>query len=143
MNYIPILEHPPLYIHIRSQQTKWIYIELFDQLVSAVCSGLSLHDFNTSKPTEFTLTDKLKQGIKQAQVNHQKVMDSVGMHLMKYDSLDKRKCKKYGLSPDSIMQLGFQLAYKKQNNRYVGTYESCSTSAFRYSSSLFDSMFRF
>lgn len=51
---------------------------------------------------------------------------------MKYDALDKKKCKRYGISPDSIMQLGFQLAYKKQNNRYVATYESCSTSAFRY-----------
>lgn len=74
----------------------------------------------------------MKQGIKQAQANHQKIMDSLSMNIMKFDALDKRKCKKYGLSPDSIMQLGFQLAYKKQNNRYVGTYESCSTSAFRY-----------
>ncbi|XP_037051225.1 carnitine O-palmitoyltransferase 2, mitochondrial [Bradysia coprophila] len=84
------------------------------------------------RPIEFKLTDRLKQGIQQAQLNHQKVMDSLNMHLMKFDSLDKRKCKRYGLSPDSIMQLGFQLAYKKQNNRYVGTYESCSTSAFRH-----------
>lgn len=82
--------------------------------------------------TEFHLSDSVKQGINQAQQNHRRIMDSMDMHLMKYDDLDKRKCKKYGLSPDSIMQLGFQLAYKKQNNRYVATYESCSTSAFRH-----------
>ncbi|KAJ6640999.1 Carnitine O-palmitoyltransferase 2, mitochondrial [Pseudolycoriella hygida] len=84
------------------------------------------------RPIEFTLTDRTKQAIKQAQLNHQTVMDSLNMNFMKFESLDKKKCKTYRLSPDSIMQLGFQLAYKKQTNRYVGTYESCSTSAFRH-----------
>lgn len=46
--------------------------------------------------------------------------------------MNKVYCKKHGVSPDSIMQLGFQLAYLKQNNAYVGTYESCSTAAFRH-----------
>lgn len=30
------------------------------------------------------------------------------------------------------MQLGIQLAYFQQNGEYVGTYESCSTAAFKH-----------
>lgn len=46
--------------------------------------------------------------------------------------MNKKTCKQHRVSPDSIMQLGFQLAYLKQNGAYVGTYESCSTAAFRH-----------
>lgn len=49
-----------------------------------------------------------------------------------YDGLNKGKCKQYRLSPDSIMQLGFQLGYYKQTQSFTATYESCSTAAFRH-----------
>lgn len=49
-----------------------------------------------------------------------------------YDGLNKGKCKQYRLSPDSIMQLGFQLGYYKQTQQFTATYESCSTAAFRH-----------
>lgn len=51
---------------------------------------------------------------------------------MIYFDMNKNTCKDHRVSPDAIMQLGFQLAYLKQNNAYVGTYESCSTAAFRH-----------
>lgn len=54
------------------------------------------------------------------------------MHLMKYTEMNKVFCKNHKVSPDAIMQLGFQLAYLKQNGGYVGAYESCSTAAFRH-----------
>lgn len=55
------------------------------------------------------------------------------MNLLKMENNIGRKfCKNYNISPDSFMQLGFQLAYYKQHQQYVGTYESCSTAAFRH-----------
>lgn len=51
---------------------------------------------------------------------------------MIYHDMNKPYCKKHRVSPDAVMQLGFQLAYLKQNGEYVGTYESCSTAAFRH-----------
>lgn len=54
------------------------------------------------------------------------------MDLLVYYGMNKQICKEYRLSPDSIMQLGLQLAFYKQHGKYVPTYESCSTAAFRH-----------
>ncbi|XP_076280152.1 carnitine palmitoyltransferase 2 [Lasioglossum baleicum] len=44
----------------------------------------------------------------------------------------KDQCKKFGVSPDAIMQLAFQLALYYQKNCVAPTYESCSTAAFKH-----------
>lgn len=49
---------------------------------------------------------------------------------MIYYDMNKQYCKQHRVSPDAIMQLGFQLAFLKQTGEYVGTYESASTAAF-------------
>lgn len=54
------------------------------------------------------------------------------MHTMINHVMTKGFCKNHKVSPDSVMQLGIQLAYYQQNGDYVGTYESCSTAAFRH-----------
>lgn len=54
------------------------------------------------------------------------------MHIMINSVLSKGYCKANKVSPDAIMQLGLQLAYFRMENKYVGTYESCSTAAFRH-----------
>lgn len=82
--------------------------------------------------SEFILDDHSKKGIAKARANHAAIMSSLSLNFLKYFGMNKRICKQYGLSPDSIMQLGFQLAFWKQYNRYVPTYESCSTAAFRH-----------
>ena len=47
------------------------------------------------------------------------------------DAFGKDRVKKFGLSPDSVSQLIFQLAYWRTHGSCVGTYEACSTAAFR------------
>lgn len=74
----------------------------------------------------------MRLGINTARNNHAAVMRSLGTHFFIYHGMNKHVCKQYGLSPDSIMQLGFQLAFWKQYGRYVASYESCSTAAFRH-----------
>lgn len=78
------------------------------------------------------MDDRSKNDITQALANYTKTVRSLDMNAMIYHDMNKGTCKQHKVSPDAIMQLGFQLAYLKQNNSYVGTYESCSTAAFRH-----------
>lgn len=58
--------------------------------------------------------------------------DSLSIDYILYEGLTKGACKKYKVSPDCIMQLSFQAAYHLIKEKFVGTYESCSTSAFKH-----------
>lgn len=78
------------------------------------------------------MDEKAKSDIEQAKATYNATLNSLQMNFMIYTGMNKGFCKKHRVSPDAIMQLGFQLAYAKQCNEYVGTYESCSTSAFRH-----------
>jgi carnitine O-palmitoyltransferase 2 len=84
------------------------------------------------KLLQFDFDDKAKNDIQTAIDAHCAVINSIDMNFLKYSKLNKAECKKYKVSPDSIMQLSFQLGYYKQKGKFVGTYESCSTSAFRH-----------
>lgn len=81
---------------------------------------------------EFQLDDKSKAAIAQAADKFAKVTSSIGMQTMINNEMTRGFCKKHKLYPDSVLQLGIQLAYYKQHGKYVGTYESCSTAAFRH-----------
>lgn len=49
-----------------------------------------------------------------------------------YEEFGKDQCKKLGVSPDAVMQLAFQLAFYTLEGKFVPTYESCSTAAFKH-----------
>ncbi|KAH8235171.1 hypothetical protein KR032_009629 [Drosophila birchii] len=80
----------------------------------------------------FEIDDATKAAVTEAYEKNAKIVDSLDMNVLKYPHINKPICKQYGLSPDSIIQLSFQLAYRQAFNGYVGSYESCSTSAFRH-----------
>ncbi|XP_552786.3 carnitine O-palmitoyltransferase 2, mitochondrial [Anopheles gambiae] len=111
--------------------------EIFKETTTAPFAQVGLQGVdNQSKdavvPIEFTLDDRVKAAIRTAENNHNAVIDSLDMNYMKYEAINKSVCKRQRISPDSVMQLGFQLAYYKQHGAFVGTYESCSTAAFRH-----------
>lgn len=81
---------------------------------------------------EFKVDDRIRDGVIAAQNHHNTIMDSLDMNYLKYDGINKNVCKQKRISPDSVMQLGFQLAFYKQHGKFVATYESCSTAAFRH-----------
>lgn len=80
----------------------------------------------------FDLDEKTKIGIKEAMRKHSDIVNSLDMNYLKYDGINREDCKQYQTSPDAVMQLAFQLAFFKQTNSFVATYESCSTAAFRH-----------
>ncbi|XP_049868322.1 carnitine O-palmitoyltransferase 2, mitochondrial [Pectinophora gossypiella] len=81
---------------------------------------------------EFKLDDKSKQFVDKAKKEYKDWYESLSIDYILYEGLTKEACKKFKVSPDCIMQLGFQAAYHLLHGNYVGTYESCSTSAFKH-----------
>jgi carnitine O-palmitoyltransferase 2 len=57
---------------------------------------------------KFRLDDHLKAGIVQAQQNHLSICESLDMNIMKLNTINRNICKRSKISPDSVMQLGFQ-----------------------------------
>ena len=86
----------------------------------------------TVKLLEFHFDAKAENDINVAIQAHQDVISSIDMNFLKYEKINKAECKKFKVSPDALMQLSFQLGYFNQNQKFVGSYESCSTSAFRH-----------
>ncbi|XP_068139865.1 LOW QUALITY PROTEIN: carnitine O-palmitoyltransferase 2, mitochondrial [Drosophila tropicalis] len=89
-------------------------------------------DTGNVRAINFDIDNQTKSSVEEAFAKNSAVVNSLEMNLLKYPRINKKTCKQYGLSPDSIIQLSFQLAYRQAFNKYVGTYESCSTSAFRH-----------
>nr|ATJ44604.1 acetyltransferase 11 [Helicoverpa armigera] len=81
---------------------------------------------------EFKLDDKSKQFIDNAKKEYKAWCDSLSIDYILYEGLNKAACKKFKVSPDCIMQLSFQAAHHLLKGNFVGTYESCSTSAFKH-----------
>ncbi|XP_050664964.1 carnitine O-palmitoyltransferase 2, mitochondrial [Leptidea sinapis] len=84
------------------------------------------------KKLEFNLDEKSKQYVENAKREFNEWCNSLSIDYILYEGLNKEACKKLKVSPDCIMQLGFQAAYHLLYGKYVGTYESCSTSAFKH-----------
>lgn len=81
---------------------------------------------------QFDFDDKLKQEFQQSKENYEQFVSKLNIDLYQESVLGKNLLKKSALSPDSIMQLGIQMAYYKMHQRFVGTYESCSTAAYKH-----------
>ncbi|KAI8039277.1 hypothetical protein M5D96_008000 [Drosophila gunungcola] len=89
-------------------------------------------DYSNVRPINFEVDEATKAAVSEAYNKNASIVDSLDLNVLKYPHMNKPTCKQFGLSPDSIIQLSFQLAYRQAHNGYVGSYESCSTSAFRH-----------
>lgn len=84
------------------------------------------------KKLSFCLSDNLKNAVKAAKNNYMKSTENLDINFIKYSKMNRDYFKKKKLSPDSMFQLGFQMAYYRTNQSFTATYESCSTSAFKH-----------
>ncbi|XP_005097845.1 carnitine O-palmitoyltransferase 2, mitochondrial [Aplysia californica] len=80
----------------------------------------------------FTLDPSVKEAVAKAKSRFDDVTNSLDVSHIQYHKMTKTHVKKAKLSPDSIMQLTVQLAHYRMYGKNVGTYESCSTSAFKH-----------
>lgn len=81
---------------------------------------------------DFKVDDKAKDVISKERAQYEKWTKSLDIGFMIYEGFGKKECKDFGVSPDAVMQLVFQLALFKQESRSVAAYESCSTAAFKH-----------
>ncbi|XP_055384732.1 carnitine O-palmitoyltransferase 2, mitochondrial [Condylostylus longicornis] len=81
---------------------------------------------------EFDLDDQIKKGVEETRNSLNNVVSSLNIAFTRNPHINKKLCKANNVSPDAIIQLAFQLAYRQLFGKYVGTYESCSTAAFRH-----------
>lgn len=111
---------------------------------------------------EFKFTPQIKQQLQSASDNFNAITEKLKFDVVQYDDLGKDYIKQQKLSPDSVMQLAFQvpvinyhitklnstfhfysyiwvlfvssfqMGYYKLYNKVGATYESCSTAAFKH-----------
>lgn len=86
---------------------------------------------NGVRKLEFDLDSRLKQSIERSRKQHSEVTGQLEIGAVKYSKSNREYFKKNKLSPDSMSQLSFQLAYKRLYGTTPVTYESCSTAAFK------------
>ncbi|KAK2706367.1 carnitine O-palmitoyltransferase 2, mitochondrial-like [Artemia franciscana] len=82
------------------------------------------------KRLDLNIDDEIKHAITLAQKKFDDATGALGVNILESDVFGKNFCKKNRVSPDAMMQLGFQVAFHRQYGKTVATYESCSTSAF-------------
>ncbi|XP_050519122.1 carnitine O-palmitoyltransferase 2, mitochondrial [Diabrotica virgifera virgifera] len=81
---------------------------------------------------DLQLNKEMEVSITQAKKEYKNTCKSLDIDYLIFNRIGKNVCKKQGVSPDAIMQLGFQLGYYKMTGKFVPTYESCSTAAFKH-----------
>jgi carnitine O-palmitoyltransferase 2 len=84
------------------------------------------------KTLDFDLNNESKNLIKEAKNKFIKNTENLQLNYILYSKMNREYFKKKKLSPDSMFQLGFQMAYYRIYNSFAATYESCSTAAFKH-----------
>lgn len=59
---------------------------------------------------DFHLTDKLKSCIEDAKIDYKRYCRALDIDYLIFDRVGKNVCKKQAVSPDAVMQLGFQVS---------------------------------
>ncbi|NWY29885.1 CPT2 palmitoyltransferase, partial [Pheucticus melanocephalus] len=81
---------------------------------------------------DFKLNDALKAGITKAKQTFDATVESLSLDMIRFQEGGKELLKQKKVSPDAVAQLAFQMAFLRQYDQTVATYESCSTAAFKH-----------
>lgn len=106
-----------------------------DSTTRPPCTAANAQDLNgevTVRKLNFNFTPEIERGIYAAKEkfdNTVKAMDVADLEVLTFG---KNFIKEKKLSPDAVMQLAFQIAIFRQSGKFVPTYESCSTAAFKH-----------
>ncbi|XP_028398287.1 carnitine O-palmitoyltransferase 2, mitochondrial-like [Dendronephthya gigantea] len=107
-----------------------------DSIDNPACSSSQLASLDLSASTfrklEFTLPSGFESKIKAAKENFDERVNSLDMETLQLSTFGREYLKRKKISPDAVMQLAFQMGYYRQHGKFVGTYESCSTAAFKH-----------
>jgi carnitine O-palmitoyltransferase 2 len=97
---------------------------IYQTITSSSCDSI--------EKLEFQFNDQLKHEFDVSTTNYNELVSKVNVKVYQESVLGKNILKKSTLSPDAVMQLGIQMAYYKMHQRFVSTYESCSTAVYKH-----------
>jgi carnitine O-acetyltransferase len=84
------------------------------------------------RPVEFTLTDDLRADIDAAAKDYVRYGEDTAIRLVSYPGFGSNRAKALRISPDALVQLGFQLAHYRSKGFTGATYESIATRQFHH-----------
>jgi len=84
------------------------------------------------EPVQWHIPKTMRHHITEAHARFALDVQHLRMDSDLYEFYGKNYLKQAGISPDATAQLAFQLAYYRMYGRFAPTYESASTSGFRY-----------
>jgi carnitine O-acetyltransferase len=84
------------------------------------------------RPVEFTLTDGLRADIDAAAKDYVGYGEDTATRLVSYPGFGSSRAKSLRISPDALVQLGFQLAHHRSKGFTGATYESIATRHFHH-----------
>ncbi len=87
---------------------------------------------NIVQEMSFSLDSSLEEAIRKADRLHQKMGQGLSFQTLAFTDFGKDTIKGMGVSPDSFIQLGIQLAQHKAFQKVSTAYESVMTKQFRY-----------
>lgn len=99
------------------------------------CTAASAKDMKaetTVRKLDFTLTPEIERGVYAAKEKFDNTVKGMDIAELKVETYGKDYIKTKKLSPDAVMQLAFQIAIFRHSGKFVPTYESCSTAAFKH-----------
>jgi len=98
--------------------------------------GIELYDPPTTSDLppalelKWELTAQDKENITKAEEAAGKLMDNLQIQALDFQEFGKSTFKKWQVSPDAAVQLGFQLAFTRCHEELAPVYEACSTAGF-------------
>lgn len=84
------------------------------------------------KHLRFQLSSESREDVSVAEKHWRDLSQSLEMDYALYDRMSRDYFKEKKVSPDSMFQLAFQMAYYQIYQSFAPTYESCSTAAFKH-----------
>lgn len=87
-------------------------------------------DVKAPRKLQFNLTDSVREDINEATQSLDSLVDDVDLTILEFTEYGKNFPKSQKLSPDSFIQMAFQLAYYRLYNEPCATYETASLRKF-------------
>lgn len=106
-----------------------VFADSQDHVQAAAASAASPA---TLRPINWNLSRAIGSSITQARKAAETAASEVHLKINIFDAFGKRYFKKARVSPDAAVQMAFQLAYYRMHGQVVPTYESASTSGYRF-----------
>lgn len=97
-----------------------------------LCRLMSLTDLDEPKKLQWSLKPDILNEIQLARNTIDKLIESLDLHILRFDNYGKEFVKSQNMSPDAFIQLALQLTYYKEYKKLVSTYESASIRRFRF-----------